>query len=86
VLTEEGLIVGREVELKTGRIDFLVGAVGIECKIAGSTNEVLRQLIGYAGDDKVSELLLVTSQAKHRTLDSQLLLGKRVSVYLIKPW
>ena len=86
VLAESMVPVKRDVVLRTGRIYFLAGSVGIECKITGSTNEVLRQLIGNAGDDIVSELLLVTSQAKHRSLDSQLLLGKRVSVYWIKPW
>jgi hypothetical protein len=57
---------GREVELGAGRIDFLTGdGVGIEVKIAGAPPVVLRQLLGYAEDERVRGLLLVTTMRRH---------------------
>lgn len=59
----------REVRLAAGdRIDFMVGAVGVECKIDGSTSSVLRQLSRYAEHERVAELLLVTSRRRHREI------------------
>lgn len=47
------------------RIDFLCGTVGIEVKIAGSQQAVQRQLWRYAGDDRISSLVLVTTRSGH---------------------
>lgn len=50
------------------RIDFLVGRVGVECKVAYGAATVLRQLERYAASDEVDDLLLVTTKATHRGL------------------
>jgi hypothetical protein len=58
----------REVVLSDGRsrIDLLTDAgVGIEVKIDGSWANVVRQLIRYAKCPEISELVLVTTRAKH---------------------
>lgn len=65
------------------RIDFVCGPIGIECKITGTRNAVLRQLSRYACDERISALLLLTSHASHRTLNGIYLQGKPVFVYWI---
>lgn len=62
----------REHRLKPGPIDFLVGRIGIECKIAGSKAEVLRQCRGYLGCEELDGLLLVTSRAVHTSAPAEL--------------
>ncbi|MGH3825963.1 MAG: hypothetical protein ACRDQX_02120 [Pseudonocardiaceae bacterium] len=49
------------------RIDFLIGRVGVEVKIAGSVGAVLGQLQRYALHD-LSALVLVTTRARHLAL------------------
>lgn len=72
-----GLIFAREAPLgsPTERIDFLiggVGGVGLEAKIAGNTNEVLRQLLRYAHRPEIGALVLVTTRAGHRSIPATL--------------
>ena len=55
-----------------GRIDFLVGQVGIEVKIKGSVTEVGWQLQRYAEHVEVAGLLLITARAQHRELPTML--------------
>lgn len=81
-LTRAGITFEREVCLSRGRadrIDFLVGAVGIECKVDGSLQEVTRQLHRYAQDPAVAELVLVTTRARHAAVPRSLA-GKPVHV------
>lgn len=60
--------VSREVELSArDRIDLMAGDVGIECKVDGTQQEVLRQLLRYAESPRVKSLVLVTTRRKHRT-------------------
>ncbi len=47
-------------------VDFLVGDVALECKVAGGLNEVLRQLRRYAEQQDVAAVVLLTSRAHHR--------------------
>lgn len=47
-------------------IDFRIGRIGVECKVAGSPQEVLRQCRRYLKFDELDGLLLVTSRAQHR--------------------
>lgn len=51
------------------RIDFMVGPIGIEIKIAFSFSEVVRQLHRYAQHDSISELILVTMKSQHQMPD-----------------
>lgn len=53
------------------RIDFVVGRVGVEVKVAMSGDTVLRQLARYAAHDDVDELLLVTTKATHRGMPAE---------------
>lgn len=65
VLAEHGIAHVREVNLCRGdRIDFMVGSLGLECKIAGSLSSVTRQLHRYAHADQVEALVLVTTSAR----------------------
>lgn len=64
------------------RIDFLVGKIGIECKVDGSKHAVARQLLRYAEQPEIESLLLITSRATH-TFPSNVLLGKEFRVYRI---
>lgn len=66
-LEDAGFEPEREVYLAgAGRIDLLVGRVGIEVKVAGSPGRVLEQLRRYAASGQIDGLVLVTSQFKHR--------------------
>lgn len=67
VLIDLGITFEREVTLRKGdRIDFLVGSIGIECKVDGSMNTVASQLLRYAESDRISGLILVTTRNTHR--------------------
>lgn len=54
----------REVRVTGGVIDFLIpsAGIGIEVKIKGTAADVLRQLRGYADDERIRRLVLVTSK------------------------
>lgn len=63
LLTERGIGFAREVRLSAeDRIDFLVGAVGIEVKTKGSRHAVLRQLARYAAHERIQSLWLATTR------------------------
>ena len=56
----------REVRLSgADRIDFLVGHIGIECKVSGNNRSVAEQLMRYSESDRIHTLMLVTSRASH---------------------
>jgi hypothetical protein len=64
LLKREGVEHLREVTLSPkDRIDFLVGAVGIEVKVAGGVGAVIRQLERYAKHERISALVLVTTKS-----------------------
>lgn len=68
-LTSYGLPARREVRLSNSDIiDFMVGAIGIETKVAGALRDVVGQLSRYARHPEVTELLLVTTRAGHRAV------------------
>lgn len=54
----EAILSGKE------RIDFLVGDVGIEVKIAGSPAEIFRQLMRYAQLPQIAGLIVVTDKTR----------------------
>lgn len=63
----------REHKLGTaGRIDFLVGRVGIEVKVQGATSEIGWQLLRYAEHRDIDGLLLVTAKALHTALPGRM--------------
>jgi hypothetical protein len=70
VLQRAGYIADREVRLDArNRIDLRVVSegvrVGIEVKIAGRRDAVLRQLTRYAESDQIDALILVTTCVRH---------------------
>lgn len=62
------------------RPDFFINGIVIECKVAGSNSEVLRQLDRYASYDEVKEIILVTTRSKHRSIECAPLRGKEIKV------
>ncbi len=63
VLAEESYAFTREVRLSTtDRIDFMVGRIGIEVKVAGNSRRHIAQLRRYARHPQVHGLLLVTAR------------------------
>ena len=63
---DAGLPYQREVTLgERMRVDFMVGSIAIEIKVAGSRNSVMRQLARYADCDAIEIVVLVTTVAQH---------------------
>lgn len=64
LLIQEKIAHGREVTLsKFDRIDFLVGDIGIEVKVAGGLGALIRQLTRYSKSNRVASLVLVTTKS-----------------------
>jgi hypothetical protein len=82
-LDREGVKHQREVRRGSDRIDFVVGRVGIECKVDGSTSALTRQLFRYSEWAELDELLVVTSLDRHRSVPSEIN-GKPVTVHLAR--
>ena len=84
VLRDAGIAYERErILTKRDRIDFMVGGVGVEVKIAGGQAEVLRQLARYAGRVEVASLLLVTSRVQLGNMPPDIC-GKRLRVLSLR--
>lgn len=58
-----GLAFEREVPVTGGRIDFLVGDIGVEVKISGGRRAIWRQIKGYASEPRITRFVLVASNA-----------------------
>lgn len=82
-LENEGIAFKREVKRGLDRIDFVVGRVGVECKVHCPTAALTRQLTRYALWDDIDELLVVTSDAKHVAVPPRLN-GKDVRVHVVR--
>jgi hypothetical protein len=64
-LKATGHVFSREVSLtKRDRIDFLVGDIGVECKIDHSRAALLRQLFRYARTGKVAAIVVVVGKMR----------------------
>jgi len=63
----------REVRLSPkDRVDFMVGAIGLEVKIKGSLAALTRQLHRYAQLDEIEALIVVTPLARLTRLPERL--------------
>lgn len=72
-LKAEGIAYDREHRFARGdRVDFFIENIGLEVKIDSSVTEITRQLQGYAKDETVKGLILVTSRAKHRAIPTEI--------------
>jgi hypothetical protein len=65
--------------------DFMVGGAAIELKVDGSLASVTRQLHRYAQHAAVTEIVLVTTKARHRPMPASMN-GKPVSVFWLEGW
>lgn len=80
VLTDAKVTFEREVRLAPhDRIDFIVNGLGIEVKVKGATNDVIRQLQRYLEYERITAVMLVTTCARHRDVPDTLR-GKPVYV------
>ena len=61
MLTAAGIEFKREVKVAGGVIDFVVNGIGIEAKIKGQKRAVHRQVCGYAMDQTLHSIILVTN-------------------------
>jgi hypothetical protein len=82
-LEQEGIAFRREVTRGRDRIDFVVGRVGIECKVHCSVSALSRQLLRYALWDDLDELLVITPEGRHRLVPN-VLNGKPVRVHVVR--
>lgn len=72
----------REVRVAGGRIDIIVGRVGIEVKTKGSAADVRRQIESYAKEPTLDSFILVTGRSQHSALPDELG-GKPVHVEVL---
>lgn len=87
VLLDAEYAVRSEVPLggRLGRIDLVVERTGIEVKVKGTAEEVVRQLQRYAHSDALDALVLATTRYAHTDVPDEIG-GKPVAVaYLAKP-
>ena len=84
LLEREKVAFEREVVLGPhDRIDFLVSDVGVEVKVDGTFNEVVRQVQRYLEYDRIGTVVLVTTRNKHRDIPVTLR-GKTVVVVVLQ--
>lgn len=81
-LGDAGLDPQPEVPLGYGRIDFLIGRVGLEVKVKGSVEAVTRQLRRYATSAHVDALVLATTTRRHLAVPRELA-GKPVTLVVL---
>lgn len=67
-LRAAGMELEAEQALTKGRVDFRVGSTAVELKVQGSAANVLRQLERYADDPSITDVVLVTTSAKHQRM------------------
>lgn len=74
VLSDRGVSFEREHRLSgADRIDFLIaGGLGIEVKIDGATNALLRQVNRYVQHDAIKALVVVVSRTRLAGLPTEL--------------
>lgn len=65
-------------------IDFTAGDVGVECKVAGSAQEIVRQLMRYAQYESIGSLVLVTRKMQHAHKFPTELGGKPLTVVTLE--
>lgn len=65
------------------RIDFLVGGLGVEVKIVGSSANVTRQLSRYLLLESIDGVLLITTQMRMARAMPGILHGKPIFVHFI---
>ena len=81
MLQNERIPYKRETSLDArDRPDFLLGSVAVECKTAGSSLEVLRQLQRYAAHKNIDRLILLTTKSRHGLELPSPVLGKPLRV------
>lgn len=80
VLADAGLTVERELLVAPRcRVDLHVDRVGIEVKVKGNAESVLRQLQRYAESDALDAFVLATTRAAHLALPATVG-GKPISI------
>ena len=85
LLKRQGIEHQREFVLSPkDRIDFLVGRVGLEVKVAGGRGAVVRQLERYAKHDCIESLVLVTTKSTLARVPMEMN-GKAVRAAVILP-
>jgi hypothetical protein len=67
-LVEAGIEFEREVKIVGGRIDFLIGDLGVEVKVGGSAAALARQVARYTAEPRVGRILIVTTRPVHRAV------------------
>lgn len=84
VLTDVGMKFEREVILSPrDRLDFVVDGLGIEVKIAGGLNDVMRQVQRYLGYEQIKAVMVVSTRSAHNSLPDSLR-GKPVHVVVLR--
>lgn len=65
ILRERGIPFHREFKLTdTDRIDFLVGTIGVECKVDGSALALARQIGRYESSPMLTSLVIVVTRKR----------------------
>lgn len=62
----------REVVVAGGRIDFAIGAIGLECKVKDPLAALTRQCSAYTDDPRLNAIVVLTTKMAHRGLPDSL--------------
>lgn len=69
-----------------GRVDFLVGEVGVELKMRGSRASVLRQVQRYLGSPLLSSIVVASTKPTLLSNWPHTLAGKLVAPVVLRTW
>lgn len=84
VLIQNNIKFERELRLDSkSRIDFFIDGIGIEVKIKGTFNNLLRQVHRYVQYKEIKSLIIVTNRSKFNNIPTVINNKRVILLYLL---